>query len=108
MDSFIMELFTVLGVVWAITLVLRLLITRIEHKEFVNNIKQQVADRIHEVQLEKIEESGNLLLAYDKENNRFLGQADSVDNLKTVLMQRWPDRIFIINGEPFSALEKAQ
>ncbi len=97
-----------LGVVWAAWLMLKIIITRFSVEEQREKLKEQIAQRIHDIQLEKIEEQGNVLLAYDKDDNRFLGQAHSVDDLKQVLMQRWPDKIFILNGEPFSALEKAQ
>jgi hypothetical protein len=99
-----LEIFTILGVAWAVWMVLKMIASQAVTAQERERIKEQVAERIRVVELEKIEESGNVLLAYDQENNRFLGQATDVEGIKQTLMSRFPDQIFILNGEPFSAL----
>lgn len=105
MEVIVLEIFTILGVAWAGWMVLKMIATHAINAQQREMIKEQVAERIRVVELEKIEESGNVLLAYDQENNRFLGQASDIEGIKTALMSRFPNQIFILNGEPFSALE---
>lgn len=99
-----MELFTTLGVVWAVWMVLKIIVTRLHIEQQTQELKEQLSERIRVVELEHVEESGNVILAYDKENNRFLGQAMDVDGIKTALMDRFPRQVFILNDEVFSAM----
>lgn len=104
MEIIDLEIFTILGVIWAVWMVLKMIATRAITAQQHEQLKEQIAERIRVVELEKVEEQGNVLLAYDKEDNRFLGQAADVEGIKTALMSRFPNQIFILNGEPFSAL----
>jgi hypothetical protein len=100
-----LEIFTFLGVVWAGWMLIKIIVTRVDIAQQHEKLKGQIGERIRVVELERLEDQGNILLAYDQENNRFLGQAQDVDGVKATLMARFPDQIFILNGEPFSALE---
>ena len=65
-------------------------------------IRERVDIKIRVVRLEKHD---NLLLAYDDENNNFLGQGLTEDEVKERLVTRFPDKIFILNEKPFGDLE---
>lgn len=104
MEVIDLEIFTILGVIWAVWLVLKMIVSQAVTAQEREQLKERIGERIRVVELEKVEESGNVLLAYDQENRRFLGQAADIDGIKTALMNRFPDQIFILNGEPFSAL----
>jgi len=71
-------------------------------KDMISEIRERVDIKIRVVRLEKHE---NLLLAYDDENNNFLGQGLTEDEVKERLVTRFPDKIFILNEKPFGDLE---
>lgn len=104
MEIIDLEIFTILGVIWAVWLVLKMIATQAITAQQREQLKEQIGERIRVVELEQVVEQGNIILAYDQENRRFLGQATDVDGIKQALMSRFPDQIFILNGEPFSAL----
>lgn len=70
--------------------------------ELRNELREKLDDKIRVVRLEKYE---NVLLAYDGENHQFLGQGLTEDEIRQILMTRFPDKIFLLNEKPFSALE---
>lgn len=99
-----MELFTILGVCWAVMLVLRFIMFRSEAQEKMDKVRELADERIRIVQLEPVPDKG-LILAYDGEDNRFLGQGLTIDEVKTRIMERFPEKIFLLDGKAFSALK---
>ena len=78
-----------------------------ERAEFKNNIeliKVEADKRIRVVQLEKIPTQGNLILAYDGENNDFLGQGKTEQEVKESIMSRYPEKFFILEDTVFSKI----
>lgn len=67
-------------------------------------IREKLDEQIRVVALEKLEEQ-NVILAYDAENNRFLAQGATEDELETVIKQLYPRNIFLMNKRIFSAIE---
>ena len=54
------------------------------------------------VKLEPLPEQGTIL-AYDLENNQYLGQGRDEDEVKSSIMKRFPEKVFVLNDKPFSA-----
>lgn len=98
-----MEFFTYLSVGWAIGTALSWLFRFRVESEQRNELRAMLNEKIRVVHLETVEH--NLILAYDSENNQYLGQGTDVVTVKQNLTLRFPDRIFLLNGEPFSAKE---
>jgi hypothetical protein len=98
-----MELFTILGVCWAAVLVLRFIVARSEATEKLNTFREEADKRIRVVQLESL--SDNTILAYDGENRQFLGQGTSVEEVKARIMERFPEKIFLLDNKVFSRLK---
>lgn len=98
-----MELFTILGVCWAVMLVLRFIVSRSEAQEKMDAFREEADKRIRVVQLEPLPDS-NTILAYDGENNQFLGQGATVEEIKKHIMERFPSKVFILGDKVFSAL----
>lgn len=67
-------------------------------------IREKLDEQIRVIALEKLEEQ-NVILAYDAENNRFLGQGATEDELEQLIKQRFPRNIFLMNQRIFSAIE---
>jgi len=59
------------------------------------------------VKLEPLPEQGTIL-AYDLENNQYLAQGQDEDQVKQAIMQRFPEKVFVLNDRPFSANEKVK
>jgi hypothetical protein len=97
-----MEIFTILGVAWALLLALRFIAERAEFKNKIELIKDEADKRIRIVQLEKIATQGNLILAYDGESNDFLGQGQTEQEVKESIMSRYPEKFFILEDKVFS------
>jgi hypothetical protein len=74
-------------------------------KETVAEMREQIDEIIRVVKLEKVVDQQNLLLAYDGESNQFLGQGFNEEEIKSVLKQRFPRKIFLMNEKPFSAMD---
>lgn len=100
-----MELFTVIGVVWAVMLVFRALAVRMEADERVEALKAEADERIRMVTLETVPEHENLIFAYDIENNQFLGQGTSVEEVKSRIIERFPQKIFLLDNKVFTGLK---
>jgi hypothetical protein len=100
-----MEIFTILGVAWALLLALRFVVERAEFKNKIELVKTEADKRIRIVQLEKIATQGNLILAYDSENNDFLGQGATVQEVKESIMSRYPEKFFILEDKVFSKIQ---
>jgi len=100
-----MEIFTILGVTWALLLALRFIVERAEFKNKIELVKDEADKRIRIVELEKIATQGNLILAYDSENNDFLGQGATVQEVKESIMSRYPEKFFILEDKVFSKIQ---
>ena len=72
------------------------------HKAAIADLKSQLDEKIRVIRIETHDE---LLFAYDAENSNFLGQGQDEDEIKQRLKTRFPDKIFLLNEKPFSALE---
>ena len=100
-----MEIFAVLGVAWAVLIMYNVLQSRIEDSAQIARFKIEADKRIRIVHLEKVPEQ-HLILAYDAENNQFLGQGSSVTEIKENIMSRFPMNIFILDKIVFSRLHE--
>lgn len=67
-------------------------------------IQDKLNEQIRIIALEKLDEH-NVILAYDAEDNRFLGQANTEEELEQLIKQRFPRNIFLMNKRIFSAIE---
>lgn len=103
MTEFVIEVLTWLSIIWMVLTVLRVLAAHSEAKEAMTRFRDEADRRIRVVDLERIPEQ-NSILAYDKENNQFLGQGHTVEDVKQCIIQRFPTKIFILGDKVFSAL----
>jgi hypothetical protein len=71
-------------------------------RELENAMREAADEKIRVVRLEKYNE---LLLAYDEENNLFLGQGLTETEVKQRLVTRFPDKIFLLNKQPFGDID---
>lgn len=74
-------------------------------KQTLAQAREEISEKIRVVQLEKLPTHANLILAFDAENNNFLGQGFSEEEIKERIMSRYPRHIFIMNERIFSALK---
>jgi hypothetical protein len=84
-------------------LVVRMVIARAETSEAVEKFRAEADRRIRIVDLETVPEH-NSILAFDKENNQFLGQGQTIEDVKACIMSRFPDKMFILGDKLFSAI----
>jgi hypothetical protein len=70
-------------------------------------IRAELDEKIRVVRLENLPEH-NIILAYDAENNRFLGQGASEQELENIIKQRFPKNIFVLNKRMFTAMHEIQ
>lgn len=96
------QIINLVGTLYIIYVVLNWLVRQHFQKEAIKELKEQLDEKIRVVRLEKYED---LLLAYDEENNHFLGQGASETEIKERLIARFPDKIFLLDKQPFSAQE---
>ena len=71
-------------------------------KELAIELREELDKKIRVIRLET---HGNLLFAYDGENHEFLAQGLTEEELRQKVMTRFPNKIFLLNEKPFSALE---
>jgi hypothetical protein len=101
MDTFIISFFVMLLLYKAVGALIHMYVV----KETVAEMREKVDEIIRVVRVEKIADQQNLLLAYDGENNQFLGQGYSKEEIKSVLTQRFPRKIFLMDEKAFSAMD---
>lgn len=99
-----MELFTILGVCWAVMLVLRFIMAKSDAQEKLDAFREEADRRIRVVQLEPLPDNSTIL-AYDGENHQFLGQGTSVEEVKARIIERFPEKIFLLDNKVFSGLK---
>jgi len=99
-----MEIFTYIGIAWAVMMILRLVNAHSEVKERIDLVREEADRRIRVVKLETVPDKG-LILAYDGENNDFLGQGLTEQEIKQRIIERFPEKIFLLNDKVFSALK---
>lgn len=106
-----MELLTFMLYVVAFYVGIKMLFTFMAESSRLDEMQQKFmeqADRmIRIVQLEPLPDQGTIL-AYDKENNQFLGQGKDEDDVKNNIMQRFPEKVFLLNDKPFTANKKVE
>jgi hypothetical protein len=106
-----MELLSFMIYVVVFYMAAKMLLSFLANAARLDEIQQKVmeqADRmIRIVQLEPLPDQGTIL-AYDKENNQFLGQGRDENELKDNIMQRFPEKVFLLNDKPFTANKKAE
>jgi hypothetical protein len=99
-----MELFTFIGIVWAVWIVIKTGLvaigTKIEHEE----LKEKLAEKIRVVRLEELNDQ-KTILAFDAENGQFLGQGKDQEEVKQHIIGRFPERVFILGEQIFSGLK---
>ena len=79
-----------------------------EIREEINETREKLDQIIRMVTVETLPEHDNLILAYDGENHQFLGQGFSKSEVKYNIMKRFPENVFILGDEVFSALKKKE
>ena len=99
-----MEIFTYIGIAWAVMMILKLLVARAEIRQTVDLVRAEADRRIRVVKLEPVPAKG-LILAFDDENHDFLGQGTSDEEVKQRIIERFPEKIFLLNDRVFSAIE---
>jgi Cu2+-containing amine oxidase len=99
-----MEIFTYIGIAWAVMMILKLLVARAEIRQTVDLVRAEADRRIRVVKLEPVPDKG-LILAFDDENHDFLGQGTSDEEVKQRIIERFPEKIFLLNDKVFSALK---
>ena len=99
-----MDFFTFLGIFFAVWLTVKIIVNHIKQNIELENLKQHIGEKIRVVRLEEPSELGDLILAFDQENDQFLGQGTNYNEVKQRIIDRFPDRIFLLNGEPFSKM----
>jgi hypothetical protein len=106
-----MELLSFMIYVVVFYMAAKMLLSFLANAARLDEIQQKVmeqADRmIRIVQLEPLPDQGTIL-AYDKENNQFLGQGRDENELKDNIMQRFPEKVFLLNDKPFTANKKVE
>ena len=100
-----MDILLTILVILAIYNVVGFLLRYTVWKQTVEETKAELAEKIRVVQLEKLPAHADLILAYDAENNNFLGQGFNEDEIKERIMNRYPNHIFILNERIFSAIK---
>ena len=99
-----MEIFTYIGIAWAVMMILKLLVARAEIRQTVDLVRAEADRRIRVVKLEPVPDKG-LILAFDDENHDFLGHGTSDEEVKQRIIERFPEKIFLLNDKVFSALK---
>lgn len=68
-------------------------------KEYItDSLRDKLDEIIREV---NVEEHNNVTYWFDKENDRFLAQGTTIQEIREVLQQRFPKNIFVVNNEIF-------
>ena len=71
------------------------------------DIMKKADAMIRIVKLETLPDHGTIL-AYDAENNQFLAQGNDESEIKNNIMQRFPEKVFVLNDKPFTANQKVE
>jgi hypothetical protein len=98
-----MEFFTYIGIFWCVLQLMKFFSARAEFKQKIENIREEADRKIRIVQLEPLP-GQKTILAYDAENNHFLAQGKNEEEIKQRIMKRFPEKIFLLRDEPFTAL----
>jgi hypothetical protein len=99
-----MEIFTYIGIAWAVMMIVKFAVARAEIRQTVDLVRAEADRRIRVVKLESVPDKG-LILAFDSENYDFLGQGTSNEEVKQRIIERFPEKIFLLNDKVFSALK---
>ena len=94
------------GIIWLSILIARVFMFRMRWTEQRDQVFKELDQRIRIVDLEQLPEH-NSILAYDKENQEFLGQGATIEDVKQVIIQRFPTKVFVLEDKIFSGLPQA-
>ena len=67
-------------------------------KELEDSIRNKLDSIIHEV---KVEQHKDTMYWFDKEDDKFIAQGQTLDEIKEVLRQRFPKHIFVLDKQLF-------
>jgi hypothetical protein len=98
-----MDIFAVIGIVWALFFMLRIFLRAQEHTQNVQKLREHADKMIRVVALESLD-SGTIL-AFDKENNEFLGQGVTEEEVKKRIIERFPEKVFVLKDNIFSGIQ---
>ena len=98
-----MEILALFGFIWMCMAVLGAISEFRDNARLRDDLRDKLDRTIRVIELEKLPAHGGLILAYDAENNQFLGQGMTITELKQAVMSRFPERIFLLDKEAFSA-----
>jgi hypothetical protein len=93
-DILIYAVVFILGTVWGWNLRERHAEKQVDSfmEQIDNEFKQRVSDKIIQINIEK---QNGVFYVYNKENNDFMGQGRTKQELEDVLAQRFPDKKFV-------------
>ena len=94
-------IFPLLMTAWMVYMVIRIYKSMREHEQFIDHIKEELDERIRVVVMEPLSEH-NTILAYDAENNQFLGQGSDKTSMIRNILSRFPNKIFLVEEEAYS------
>jgi hypothetical protein len=60
------------------------------------DVLKRLRDIIHQVKIEKV---GDMEYWYDQDNNTFLGQGKTLDEIVSVLKSRFPEHVFLLEEQ---------
>lgn len=93
-DILIYAVVFILGTVWGWNLRERHAEKQVDSfmEQIDTEFKQRVSDKIIQINIEK---QNGVFYVYNKENNDFMGQGTTKQELEDVLSQRFPDKKFV-------------
>jgi hypothetical protein len=94
------------AIIWMSVVVVKAVMLHMRWSEQRDRVMEDLDRRIRVVDLENLPEH-NAILAYDKENQEFLGQGATVEDVKQVIMQRFPQKVFVLGDKIFSGMPQA-
>lgn len=65
-------------------------------KRVNESIRERLNEIVHDIKVEKHHET---IYWFDKDNDKFIAQGKTVDEIREVLKQRFPKHIFVVEGE---------
>ena len=99
-----MDFFAYIGIIWIAVMIAKFFIGRAEISQHIDMVREEADKRIRIVKLETLPDQ-NTILAYDDENHQFLAQATDEAELKKRIMERYPEKIFLLDEKVFTALK---
>jgi hypothetical protein len=101
-----LEILFYAAVIWLCVMIARAVSLHTNMAQQRDRVMQELDQRVRIVDLENIP-GQNCILAYDKENQEFLGQGADIEHVKQVIMQRFPSKVFVLGDKVFSGIPQA-